>query len=87
MAGVAQELERTMHDITDTDLWDEYVKTGWLPEGKDPSDVETMALHRDPEATHRLTVAMTDDELLVAAKVYQKTLRECVAELMRFDHE
>ena len=83
----AHKLEKAMHDVTKTDLWDEYVKTGWLPNDKDPSHVEAMAQDRDPEATHRLTVAMTDDELLVAAKAYQKTLRECAAELMEFEHE
>ena len=67
------------------DGWAAYRDDGWLPDGRDPGNVEELASERNPEALHALTAAETDDELLEVAKRLRETLRGVVDDMIRGD--
>lgn len=66
-------------------VFDDYLETGWLPGGHDPSHVDERLLEAMPAALDGLIKADDDGELLELAKQIREKRIEIIEELIA-DH-
>lgn len=65
------------------DAFDEYIADGNLPDGRDPSHVDTLMAEKIPEALDALMIAKDDAALLVIAKRIRDTRIEIVEDIIK----